>query len=108
MRPPWVRCTAFRWPSPDLPPQRPDDIGRPCPTPGYPAATAFYPVPVRRVQRPPPASFRPRLATMPLPLAACSCHQGPQGTYAPLAILHAWHTQEIPFAGERPTNGIQV
>ena len=56
-------------------------IGPPHPELGYPATTAFYPVPVRRVRLLPPTSFRPRLATTPLPLASSSHHQGLQRTF---------------------------
>jgi hypothetical protein len=51
-------------------------IGRPCPLPGYPTVPAFYPVSVRQGRLLPRASFRPRLATTPVPPAACSGRYG--------------------------------
>jgi hypothetical protein len=55
-------------------------IGRPRPLPGYPTAPALYPISVRRLRTPPPASFPPRLAATQLPSACDSHHQGSQRT----------------------------
>ena len=55
-------------------------FGPHCIVPACPVASAFYPIPVRRVQGLPYASFGFRLATDTLASPSGSCHLGPQRT----------------------------
>ena len=101
-RSPTIRHGAFDRATPDLPSYASLSIGPLRPLPHYPRTLALYPVSVRRVRPLPRASFRPRLATTPLPPASGSAQTARRGLSPPSSTsCVAYKTNPVSLHGTR-------